>query len=167
MNVWKSNFPTWTWRLLRPKCCPNGALWEMIGIRFSPPRLSPPLTRCALHRRCAAPAGIRRSVTSLSTSRDARRLQQRRGPASPRCPLKDAWRPARGRRCGWGVLQKLCTSSVTTCRQTTAREDNPWPRYKPSNAQLSTSTSFQTSWAARNGGKWTTFTYYVNCHLDV
>lgn len=137
--------------LLRPRCCPSGALWETIGTRFSPPRLSPPLTPCALLRSCAAPAGIRRSVTS--TSRDARRLRRRRGPASPRCPPKDAWRPARGRRCGWGASQKLCTSSVTTCRQTTAREDNPWPRYRLSNTQLNTSTSFQTSWAARNGRK--------------
>lgn len=143
------------------------ALLERIRTRFSPLHRSPRLTLCALPRRCATPAGIRRSRISRWASRDAGRLRQRRGWPSPRCPPKGAWRPARGRRCGWGVSRRLCTSSGTTCRRTTAREANPWPRYKPSNTQLNTSTSFQTSWAARNGHKWTAFTHQVYSHLDI
>lgn len=132
-----------------------GSLLEKIQtLFFSPPlRSPPPWTPCAPHQRCASLVGR----TSLWASLDAGRLQQqhqRRGWASPRCPPRDAWRPARGRRCGWGAWQRLCTSSGTTCLQTTARVDNPWPRYKHSNTLLSTSTSFQTSWAAHNGRTW-------------
>lgn len=129
------------------------ALLERTRTRSSPPRRTPPWTPCALRRRCATPAATRRSRTSLLALRDAGRLQQRTDRASPRCPPKDAWRQARGRRCGWGVLQRLYISCVTTCRRTTAREGNPWPRYKPSNTPLNTSTSFQTSWVVRNGRK--------------
>lgn len=125
---------------------------EKIRTRCSPPPQNHPWTPCALRRRCATPADIiRRPRISRLASPGAGRLHPRRGRGSPRCPPRGAWRPARGRRCGWGVSQRPCTSSGTTCPRTTAKEASLWPRYKPSNTPLNTSTSFQTSWAARNG----------------
>lgn len=162
-------FLTWTWRLLQLKYFLTGsamrALLERTRTRSSPPRRSLPSTPCALRRRCATPAATRTLRASLLALAEG--LQQRRGRASPRCPPKDAWKPARGRRCGWGVLQRLYTSSVTTCPRTTAREANPWPRYKPSNTPSSTSTSFQISWAVRNGRKTDHFTHQVYSPLDI
>lgn len=145
--------------------CPTGTPWERITTRIIPPPRSPRWIPCALRRRCAAQPDTRRSAIWVSAAHeepDPRRKER----ASQRCLRKGAWRPASGRRCGWGVWQKLYISSAITCRRITARKDSPWPRYKLSNTPLNTSTRSQTFSAVHNGLTRIPFTHGTTRETD-